>query len=380
MASQTRSARSRSINCSRGSSQCSQAASRTAVSTHGGASRRVARLIAMRTATCRSHPANRSGSRSCPIRSQNVQEHVLGKLEGVAGVSEPPQRDGVHGRLELLDQRPERLAVSPLSAPDGERQISPGIVLSLEFSRSDQHVTHLPLFGVLRFLPSRAANLAAAKQEEPGDLHDRRDAGAFGIAVSRLFHREANSRGENSAFKGTAIRDAAANETARARWPDRDRSLSVRIRASRAKPIGENPCSSLALRPPTLTGESRLPKQSRGSLSSQRAYRNTSRNRAIGTHFPEAAGIVAATSLVARRPAGLGPRFPGFFSPKRRCDPSRSSFRSALPERSIGNGFRGLWLAVQVDRRGLRASGRNRPERQPRNRACFDVTQLNRRC
>ena len=81
------------------------------------------------------------------MRSQDVQEDLLGQLQRIARIAQPPQGDRVDRRLELLDQRAECLSVPSLRPPDHDRQIGPAPVLQVENTRSDQHVTHLPRFG-----------------------------------------------------------------------------------------------------------------------------------------------------------------------------------------------------------------------------------------
>ena len=57
--------------------------------------RRVARLIAIRAATCRSQPANRSGSRSWSSRFMTWRKTSCVSSSGLARVAQPSEADGV---------------------------------------------------------------------------------------------------------------------------------------------------------------------------------------------------------------------------------------------------------------------------------------------
>ena len=97
-----------------GSSRSAQAPSSTTVSTHDGATRRVERLIAIRTVTWRSQPANRSGSRSWSIRRMTWRKTSC--VSSAASLGFPSRRRQIACTvpLELLDQPPERRAVPHL--------------------------------------------------------------------------------------------------------------------------------------------------------------------------------------------------------------------------------------------------------------------------
>ena len=101
-------------------------------------------------------------------------------------------------------------------------------------------------------------------------------------------------RDATSSREVTRSSGAATGETARARWPDQDRSIG-RIDL---EPAVRNRCKRIRHRrqdeaPLCISQLSSLPRRERSEPGMQWRGDSGGRNRAIGTHFPMVADIAA---------------------------------------------------------------------------------------